>query len=229
MNRSYRRLKCGVPPIAGLVAASLTLGVFAGLARGVYLRQAFALDGAILNGLFRAESPALTRVMEVITTSAAVPFVALAVFALGLLWWRAARDDVVALIVALAGAVALNLIAKAIFERARPTLHPALVHALGYSFPSGHSQIALAFYGTVAYLLAGRIPPRGRIVLYGVAAVWISLVGLSRLYLEVHYPSDVLAAYAITLPWVLAVVFVHRCVTRRVTAEERVTTPARSS
>jgi undecaprenyl-diphosphatase len=140
-----------------------------------------------------------------------VPFAGLLAILLGLWWWRTARADALAPIVALAGAFALNLAAKAIFARARPTLHPALVQALGYSFPSGHSQAALALYGTLAYLLARRVAPPRRFWIYGAGAAWTLLVGASRAYLEVHYPSDVLAAYAITLPWVLAVILAHHC------------------
>ncbi len=211
MKWSRGCLKLGWPLIAGLLVAGLALGAFAGLAREVYLHQAFSFDQAILNALFAVESPALTRVMEAITASAAVPFAGPLALLLGLGWWRTARADALAPIVALAGAFALNLTAKAIFERARPTLHPALVHALGYSFPSGHSQAALALYGTLAYLLARRVALRYRFWLYCAAAAWILLVGASRMYLEVHYPSDVLAAYAITLPWVLAVISAYQC------------------
>lgn len=214
-----RCFKFGWPLLAGLVIASLALGTFAGLAAEVYERQAISFDLAILNALFTFESPALTAVMVVITTTATL-YVLGPVLLLGFLRWRERRADAIALFVSTAGAFILNNIVKLIFERARPAVHPALVHASGYSFPSGHSQAALAFFGVLAYLLARRLAPQYRIWPYIAAVIWILLVGLSRVYLVVHYPSDVLAAYTITLPWVMAVVAIHQCYTPRVRGEE---------
>ena len=120
----------------------------------------------------------------------------------------------------------LNQIVKQIFERSRPDLFPHLQNVGGYSFPSGHSQAALAFYAVLAYLLARRVAPKWRIPIYCAAAFWIVLVGLSRNYLEVHYPSDVLAAFAVTLPWALTVIFVHQCYAPPVAGETKVMKPA---
>ena len=142
------------------------------------------------------------------------------------LWWRRYRYDWIALAVSITGAAVLNQVVKQIFERARPTLFPHLQVATGYSFPSGHSQAALAFYSVLAYLVARRLAPKWRIPVYIAATLWILLVGLSRNYLEVHYPSDVLAAFAVTLPWALAVIFVHQCYTPPVEGEHKVIQPA---
>jgi undecaprenyl-diphosphatase len=203
--------KGGWPLLAGLLAASLALVVFAGLAIDVVEHETFPLDQVVLDFLHTIASPALTRLMEAITTTASEPFLVIALLVLVVAWWRTRRADIVALIVAVMGCSALTYFAKTIFERARPSIHPALVHATSYSFPSGHATAAIAFYGTLAYILARHAAPRHRIWYYMAATAWILLVGLSRNYLEVHYPSDVLAAYALSLPWVLAVIFVYHC------------------
>jgi undecaprenyl-diphosphatase len=216
-----RCFKFGWPLVIGLVIISLALGTFAGLATQVYERQAIGFDTAILNALFSSQSPTLTAVMQVFTTSATFWVMGPLIIVLAVAWWRNHPADIIALVTSVMGAFALNNIVKLIFERARPTIHPALVHALGYSFPSGHSQAAMAFYGVLAYLIARRLPPGYRLVPYVVAGAWIVLVGLSRNYLEVHYPSDVLAAFAITVPWVLAVIFVHQCYSPRVPGQEK--------
>jgi undecaprenyl-diphosphatase len=226
MYRLQKCIKGGWPLVASLVIISLALGVFAGLAIEVLEQQAIGFDTAILNALFFHATSTLTGIMQVITTSAATEFVVPLLLVLGILWWRRRPADVIALLVAVAGSVMINQIVKALFERARPALHPHLVHAGGYSFPSGHSTSAIALYGMLAYLLARQAPPKRRIWYYVVAGIWILLVGLSRNYLEVHYPSDVLAAYAITLPWLLAVIFVHQCYAPPVVGEEKVIEPA---
>ena len=148
---------------------------------------------------------------------------------LAVLWWRNYRYDWIALAVSIVGATVLNQIVKQIFERSRPSLFPHLQDVTGYSFPSGHSQSALAFYSVLAYFIARRLPPKWRIPVYILAALWIVMVGLSRNYLEVHYPSDVLAAFAVTLPWALTVIFVHQCYAPPIEGEKKVIEPAPGS
>lgn len=190
---------------------SLALTLFVELADEVLEQEAIFFDEVILSALAGIASPALTRFMLLVTDSAADVFVAPVMLALLVLWWRKRRADWIALAVSVTGALALNLLAKNLFGRARPDLFPHLQEVGGYSFPSGHSQAAMAFYLVLAYLLARRVAPRWRPLIYLAAGVWVVLVGLSRNYLSVHYPSDVLAAFAVTAPWVAAVIFVHRC------------------
>ncbi len=211
MHRLRRCLVIGWPLFVSLVVVAVALAVFAGLSIEVLEGESVSFDRPILIWFAQHASPALTQVMLVISTTADFWFLLTALLLVGVLWWRSRRADWVALAVALAGAGAFNQIAKQVFERARPTLYPALTQAPGYSFPSGHSQAALAFYGVLACLLARRVVPKWRVWIILAASIWIVLVGVSRIYLEVHFPSDVLAAYAATAPWVLDVIFAHRC------------------
>lgn len=211
MRRVLECLKWGRPLLVGLLLVTLGLAVFVALARGVIRQAAFGFDAAILTALHNIASPALTQFMLLVSDSATVYFIAPVLLVLGVLWWRRSRYDWLAVTVSIVGASLLNQLVKAIFERARPDLFPHLQDVTGYSFPSGHSQAALAFFGVLAYVLARRLAPRWRVPLYVLAGLWIALVGLSRNYLAVHYPSDVLAAFAVTLPWALTVIFVHQC------------------
>ncbi len=204
-------VRWGWPLIISLIAISLGLTIFLALAEDVLEQEAFALDQTILAALAAAASPALTRFMLLVTDSAADVFLVPVLLVLLLVWWRNRRADWLALFISVAGAFALNFLAKNIFDRARPDLYPHLQEVGGYSFPSGHSQAAMAFYPVLAYLIARRVDPKWRIPIYIAAGVWVTLVGLSRNYLAVHYPSDVLAAFAVTVPWVIAVIFVHQC------------------
>ncbi len=137
-----------------------------------------------------------TDVFRVITFfgSPAVAFVIAAVAGL-LLYRRRRLADAALVVVVFAGAEVLNLILKLAFHRPRPEF--AFVHLDTYSFPSGHAMISTAVYGALAYLLWGRLRTLAeRLVLVAGTAVLLTAIGFSRLYLGVHYLSDVLAGVA---------------------------------
>ncbi len=218
----------GRPLVVGLLLVTLGLSLFASLARAVVEKNAFGFDQAILTWLSTQASTGLTRFMLLVSDSATILFIGPVLLVLAVLWWRRHRHDWIALTVSVTGAAVLNQLIKQVFERARPELFPHLQNVAGFSFPSGHSQAAMSFFSVLAYLIARRVDPRLRIPIYIAAGFWITLVGLSRNYLEVHYPSDVLAAFAITLPWALAVIFVHQCYAPPVAGQEKVIQPAPS-
>lgn len=106
--------------------------------------------------------------------------------------WRAMRLLVIS---ALGQTVLVNFF-KAIFVRERPTIVPHLVDASNYSFPSGHSASAAAIYLMLAVIIAEETPRRHeRVFVFACAIALVVLIGFSRLYLGVHYPSDVLAGW----------------------------------
>lgn len=117
-----------------------------------------------------------------------------------------ARHPMRALEVALstAGGGAAALLMKEIFERPRPELVPVFYEATNPSFPSGHATVAAVVYLTLAILIA-RFVKHGRLRLYvmGVAFLLVVLVGWTRVALGVHYPTDVLAGWALGLTWAL--------------------------
>lgn len=91
----------------------------------------------------------------------------------------------------------LNLALKNIFQRSRPIFPQAFSVETGFGFPSGHTMISLAFYGVAAYIALTFIKSRNWKVLTVTGALVISvLIGFSRLYLGVHYLTDVLAGWA---------------------------------
>ncbi len=102
------------------------------------------------------------------------------------------------------GAMILNAALKAAFARPRPSVVPLLALVGSTSFPSGHSMIAAAVYLTLGALLA-RTTTRRRLRLYflGVALALSTVIGISRIYLGVHYPTDVLAGWSAGIAWAL--------------------------
>ena len=96
---------------------------------------------------------------------------------------------------------------KNLIKRPRPPLVNALVHEPSYSFPSGHGFVALAFYGLTAYFLIRATKNRPLKILYGLCGfVIVFAIGFSRIYLGVHWPSDVLASYASGAAWLVALI-----------------------
>jgi undecaprenyl-diphosphatase len=124
------------------------------------------------------------------------------------LFWR----DFFLYVVAVAGTSGITLFFKYVIGRPRQQLVPALEKAPFHSFPSGHTVFALVIYGYLAHLILSRIdsPPRWLVwLIYGSAVLIALLVGLSRIYLAAHYPTDVVAGLIIGVPWLLAVVALH--------------------
>lgn len=105
----------------------------------------------------------------------------------------------------LAFSAGLNEILKHLFVRPRPQFMP-LINEPSYSFPSGHSMNSFVFYTCLAYFIFSRVDNRTyRRLLYFLSAAIILLIGISRIYLGAHYPSDVLAGYAAGALWFFVV------------------------
>jgi len=106
--------------------------------------------------------------------------------------------------VAIGGAVILNLILKQGFDRPRPDLVPHATQVYSTSFPSGHSMVSAATYLTLAAMVAS-VQTKRRLKIYflGVAIVVMVLVGISRIYLGVHWPTDVLGGWTAGATWAL--------------------------
>lgn len=103
------------------------------------------------------------------------------------------------LILSTLGSYGLNFILKNIFLRIRP-LNYFLIEQGGYSFPSGHAMVSLTFYTTMTYLLTNKIEKREvKAILWFINFIIIFLIGFSRIYLGVHWPTDVLMGFAIGL------------------------------
>lgn len=102
---------------------------------------------------------------------------------------------------ALAGTALINSALKAWFQRERPLHDHGFIVEHSYSFPSGHASGSMVFYGMLAYVLLVLFPPRFHRGIVVAAVAFVTLVGISRILLQVHYFSDVLAGYATGLAW----------------------------
>lgn len=102
----------------------------------------------------------------------------------------------------------MNILLKNIFQRERPLLENRLIHEMGYSFPSGHSMVSMAFYGFLIYLIYVYIDrKRYKYPLIILLSIIILIIGFSRIYLGVHYLSDVLAGFLISIAYLILFVY----------------------
>jgi undecaprenyl-diphosphatase len=131
-----------------------------------------------------------------------VPLLAVAVAFFYRKGWRLSA---VLLVVSIAGSIVLTTVLKGVFERARPELFDSGYQASFYSFPSGHATVAVGFYGMLTLVLAYRLRGTARWTLVILGILVVLLIGFSRLYLGVHYPTDVLAGYLAALLWLVCV------------------------
>lgn len=125
------------------------------------------------------------------------------------------RRELFLLVITMIGSTLLNITFKVIFQRTRPEINQ-IVFEEGYSFPSGHSMAAFSLYGILTFLLWRHIKTRiGRGILLMVNSLMIVLIGLSRIYLGVHYPSDVIGAYAVSGFWLFSVIWCYQWLQER--------------
>lgn len=184
--------------LAGLAFPAFVLAL---LAEDVWTHEGFAWDRPIQRWAHALASPGLTHVMVWITRLGypwgVVP-ASLLLFVI-LLFRRRVRPAAF-FAVAVLGAVALELMGKLLFHRVRPHLWSSPAPAYGYSFPSGHATLSSAFVASLI-LLSWPTLMRWPVLLLG--SVFALLVGFSRVYLGVHFPSDIVAGWTLSLAWVV--------------------------
>jgi membrane-associated phospholipid phosphatase len=191
----------------GLLLSLAALGLFGIIARQVVGAAALVhFDEALAAALHRDATPLGILVFKTITLLGS----SLVLTALGLvvglaLLLRGQRLLPASWLIALAGGGVLNLALKTFFQRPRPEFALPFAVAPGWSFPSGHAMGSLITYGMLAYVVILLLPRRrARIVVIPVITVLVLLIGFSRLYLGVHYFSDVIAGYAAGTVWLSA-------------------------
>ena len=118
------------------------------------------------------------------------------------LWITDHKWSVYLLIISVVGGQILNQVLKQLFHRERPSAVEWGQHVTTLSFPSGHAMTSIITYGAIAYLV-GRLGPTQQLrrMVWGVAALLILAIGISRMYLGVHYPTDVLAGFLGGAAW----------------------------
>lgn len=182
------------------LALLLPLMVFGALAEDVWEREGIGWDEPVLRGLHALATPQLDQWVVLLTRIGYLWGTVPAAFLLvAWLVYRRRRRDAVFAALAVGGAAALMTILKSIFQRVRPTLWVPVAPEASYSFPSGHATLNSALATTVVLLL-WRTRWRWPALVLGI--VWVAAICLTRVYLGVHFPSDVTAGTAGAFAWV---------------------------
>lgn len=199
------------PRIASLIAffgivwlgiCALTLYLLAELSDQVLEQEAFAFDKTVLLGIHQLANPVLDQIMIGITrlgdprTVVPLTFIILCI-----LWLRRYFLEANFFALNALGGAILSYVLKLVFSKARPALWPQLISEATFSYPSGHAMGSIVLYGFLSYVLASLYPRYGK-AFYGAAALLIVAIGFSRLYLGVHWPTDIIAGYGIGFLWV---------------------------
>ncbi|GMK37404.1 phosphatase PAP2 family protein [Paenibacillus sp. CCS19] len=185
--------------------ALMLIGIFAMIAFLINHQQITAFDERITTMVLRLYSPTTTAIMKAFTFAGSTLCVtAIALLVTLMLSMIGYRRELIFFAGVIIGAGILNLVLKSIFHRARPDIH-RIVEASGYSFPSGHSMAAITLYGITIYFLWKHARKAWlRVVIIILGAAMIVTIGISRIYLGVHYPSDVAGGYVMGAAWLAA-------------------------
>ncbi len=192
----------GAVRLARSLVGFISLGVLVWLIVDVVSGSTQGIDFSIRDGVHRYASPALTVAAQSVTVLGSILFlsVASAASVIGLLLARL-RREAVRLSCLMAGALGLENGLKYSIHRVRPEAFFG-VDPTTYSFPSGHSLLSLCFYVSVAMFVAQRLRGGvGRVAIWTAAVLAIVVIGLSRIYLGVHYPTDVIGGYLTAALW----------------------------
>jgi membrane-associated phospholipid phosphatase len=198
-------LRLGLPT-AAFAALLWSVAAFAFLAQAYTTGDATVeVDIWLANALHANVVPPATTTMTAVTTLGNTPVLALV--AGTACWYLVSRSrgrDAALLVLALVGSQSLGWVLKATFERPRPSFDDPVATADWFSFPSGHAMSSIALYGALAYVFSDRFSSvRSRLAGFGGLALLVAAIGFSRLYLGVHYLTDVLAGYSAGLAWLL--------------------------
>jgi undecaprenyl-diphosphatase len=194
------------------VAAVALLG-FLWLGRAVATGQTTPFDTAVRETVHAWGSVWLTRLMVGITQFGTPRFLIIVTIVVGWRLSRIGRWRAAALLaLSTIGMTALSESLKVIYHRPRPSAFFGYTEPMSYSYPSGHADTSICFYGMLVFIVSGHIKSdRRRLAVWVETAILILLIGCSRVYLGVHYPTDVIGGYCLGLAWLIGIAsrFVH--------------------
>lgn len=172
----------------------------------IIMKEELLIDKLAYNILVeKLRSPTLTIFMKLITKLSNTTFIIALAILLTLLFQFLWKKEKIAMLIPtnLVIIALINQLLKLIFQRDRPIGY-RLIEMTGYSFPSGHAMVSMAFYGLLIYIIYHLIKKKSlRITLITINIIIIFLIGISRVYLGVHYLSDVVTGYSISIIYLL--------------------------
>jgi undecaprenyl-diphosphatase len=197
--------------IALVICAATVIG-FSLISLLISDHKIIQFDSTIIAAVQGLESPGLTAIMKFFTFIGSTSVVIILSLVILFFLYKVLnhRLELILFSAAIAGSGVLNELLKHSFHRLRPHLH-RLIDATGYSFPSGHAMTAFTLYGLLSFLLWRHISGKwGRGLLIFFSIVMILAIGISRIYLGVHYPSDIIGGYLASGFWLAVVIWLFQ-------------------
>ncbi|MEA2902527.1 MAG: hypothetical protein QOH36_2414 [Actinomycetota bacterium] len=213
-----RRLRPGQALGLALTIELLILGLL-GWAFGAVVQDVVAGDGLfhidrpVTEYVVSHRTPWLTAAMRVVTVLGSTAVLIPMIVVVGLLAYRRGKGwrPLALLAAAQGGSIVLYDLVKVLVARPRPSIQPLITTVTGYAFPSGHATQAMAVFGALAFLASGWTTRWSAKVAQWTAAVVVTLlVGMSRVYLGVHWPSDVIGGWALGALWLAGLLMTIR-------------------
>jgi undecaprenyl-diphosphatase len=212
--------------LGGLFLLVASIWLFAEVADEVMEGEIQHLDERVIQAMRTGENsrpigpdwlPDVARDLTALGSAAVITLVTVA--AAGFLALRRKWDALVLILLSVAGGTVVSALLKRFFDRARPDESFHLAEVSSLSFPSGHSMLAAVTYFTLGALLARTTPDRKIKIYFLLAALVLAVVtGLTRVYLGVHFPTDVLAGWCAGIAWAMICSLATRWLERRGTA-----------
>ena len=198
-----------------LGTCALTIYVLVDISEQVLQQETFAFDKSVLLYIHQFSNPVLDRIVLGITSigdpRTVVPLTAIVFF---LLWWKHHRTEAAFFFINACGGAVLTYVLKLAFSKPRPDLWPQLISETTFSYPSGHALGSMVLYGFLSYVLA-TLYPRYAKGFYAIATLLVILIGFSRLYLGVHWPTDIIGGYGIGFLWITVCIMLMQLWQRR--------------
>ena len=191
--------------LVGALFCALATAGFGWLARGVFADRFVQFDDGLLTWMHGYWAPGTDQVMLLLTTLGELYILAPLVILIGAaLWYKGRWIDALGLALSAGGAGLVNQLLKSVFQRVRPDLFSGPLHLTSYSFPSGHAMGSIATYGMLAFIGIRLLQNRVTKIMLGVGAgLLILAIGLSRIYFNVHYPTDVIGGFLAGAIWLV--------------------------
>ena len=190
--------------ILALVLFLVILFAFVAITDEIVLGHESGFDQSISDAISSQVSPVATRLMEVVTFFGSANFLFPAYLVL-IIYYLFRKNIKLALDITMIGlsSTGILFLLKEIFKRHRP-LDPLIRNVTGFSYPSGHSFSSFTFFGLIIYILWKTGITRGwKIVISTLLFLFAATIALSRVYLRVHYPSDVVAGFCLSVIWLM--------------------------
>lgn len=198
--------------LIGIFLTASSFLLFAKLSDTVLDQETIVFDSVILNLVHASRTPLVTRIMLEFTNFGSFGIFMLSGLIVAYLLLKNHKKEVLIFSLIVFMGAAINALLKVIIQRPRP-IFDALISEKDYSFPSGHSMDSMIFFLAIIYLTYHFTGSKHKTILVALLSFFcVFMIGLSRVYLGVHYPSDILGGYLAGLLWFLVILLIDRTI-----------------